>query len=124
MRCAFLRSKPLQLIEERHLLDFFLGIFFDLRFLARDLGFVDFALALVREIGAGAHGEGGSQHARQTGDEDVVLLVIGRAGHAGDDAEDCAQAVVHPVNCVRHPAAAAAMPAFAFQNRIEQALRA
>ena len=47
-----LRGKALKLVEERHLLDFFLGIFFDLGFLARDLSFVDFPFALVREVGA------------------------------------------------------------------------
>ena len=53
-----------------------------------------------------------------------MLLVVGRAGDAGDDAEDRAEAVVHAVNCVRHPAAAAAVPAFAFQDRVEQTFRA
>ena len=51
----FLRRKALKLIKERHLLDFLLGIFFHLLFLARDLGLVDFALAFVREPGAGPH---------------------------------------------------------------------
>ena len=124
MRCDSSGAEALELIKERHLLDFFLGIFFDLGFLARDLGFVNFALALVREIGAGAHRKRGGHHAGETGDENVMLLIIGRAGDAGDDAEDRAEAVVHAVNRVRHPAAAAAMPAFAFQNGVEQTFRA
>ncbi len=53
-----------------------------------------------------------------------MLLVIGRAGYAGDDAEDRAKAVIDSVNRVRHPAAAAAVPAFAFQNGVEQTFRA
>ena len=77
MRCAVLRCKPLQLIEEGHLLDFFLRIFFfDLRFFAGDLGFINFALALVCEVGACTHGKRGSEHSREAGDEDVMLLVV------------------------------------------------
>ena len=53
-----------------------------------------------------------------------MLLVIGRPGDAGDDAEDRAESIVHPVDGVRHPAAAASVPAFAFQDRVEETLRA
>ncbi len=53
-----------------------------------------------------------------------MLLVIGRAGHAGNDAEDRAETVVHAVNRVRHPTAAASVPALAFQDLVEQTLRA
>ena len=51
----FFRSESLELIEERHLLDFLFGIFFDLGFLPRDLRFVNFAFAFRGEISAGAH---------------------------------------------------------------------
>ncbi len=40
----FFCIESLQLVEERHLFDFFLRIFLDLRFLARDFGFVNLAL--------------------------------------------------------------------------------
>src|SRR6266436_5999757 len=46
------RSESLQLIKERHLLDLFLGIFFDLCAFARNLGFVNFGLAFCGEIRA------------------------------------------------------------------------
>ena len=51
----FLRTESLELIKERHLLDFFLGIFFDLGFLARNFGFVDFTFAFHGKIGPGPH---------------------------------------------------------------------
>src|SRR5947207_2737487 len=43
----FFRSESLQLIEERHLLDFFFRILFDLLALARDLTFVHFLFAFL-----------------------------------------------------------------------------
>ena len=53
-----------------------------------------------------------------------MLLIIGRSGHTGDDAEDRAESVVHAVNGVRHPAPAATMPALALQDRVEHTLHA
>src|SRR5438094_563742 len=49
------RSESLQLIKERHLFDFFLGIFFNLCALARDFGFIDFGFTLSGEVCARAH---------------------------------------------------------------------
>ena len=51
----FLRTESLELIKEGHLLDFFLWIFLDLGFLARNLCLVNFRFALDGEIRAGAH---------------------------------------------------------------------
>src|SRR5207237_1046986 len=44
------RRESLQLIEERHLFDFFLGIFFDFRALARNFRFINFRFTFRREI--------------------------------------------------------------------------
>ena len=51
----FYRTESLELIEERHFLDLFLGIFFDLGFFACNLGLVNFGFAFNREISARAH---------------------------------------------------------------------
>ena len=50
-----------------------------------------------------------------------MLLVVRRARHAGNNSEDGAESIVHAVDCVGHPTAAAAVPAFAFQNGVERA---
>ena len=52
-----------------------------------------------------------------------MLLVVRCAGNAGNNAEDGAETVVHAVNCISDPAAAAAMPAFPFQDGIERGAR-
>ena len=78
----FFRSESLQLIEERHLLDFFLRVLLYFRPLARNFGFVNFRFAFCREIGAGAHGQCRSKHSRKARYENVMLLIICRAGHA------------------------------------------
>src|ERR1700747_3238480 len=51
----FFGSESLQLIKERHLLNFFLRIFFDLGALARNFRFIDFRLAFCGKIRACAH---------------------------------------------------------------------
>ena len=76
------RSESLQLIEERHLLDFFLRIFLYLCALARNLRFVNFRLALCGKVSACAHRKRGSEHSRKPGNQNVMLLVVRRAGHA------------------------------------------
>src|SRR5437016_2774200 len=48
-----------------------------------------------------------------------MLLIVGRAGDAGNNSKDRAKSVVHAINSVCHPTAAAAMPALAFQNCVE-----
>ena len=53
-----------------------------------------------------------------------MLRVVRGPGHAGNNSEDRAEAIVHTVNRVRHPTAAASMPAFAFQNCVEGTLGA
>ena len=78
----FFRSEPLQLVEERHLLDFFLRIFLNFCALTRDFRFIDFRFALCREIRARAHRERGSEHSRQAGDQNIMLLIIGCASYA------------------------------------------
>ena len=52
-----------------------------------------------------------------------MLLVVGRSRYAGDNAEDRAESVVHPINRIGHPTAAPSVPPFAFQNGIEQSAR-
>ena len=78
----FFRIESLQLIEERHLLDLFLGVLFNLAFFSRDLRFVNFGFAFCGEIRARAHRKRGSQHASEARDENVMLLIVRRAGHA------------------------------------------
>ena len=71
--------------------------------LAGDFGVVDFALAFGGEVGAGAHGERGGDHAGEAGEKNVLGVARGGAGDTGDDAEDCAQAVVDSVDSVADP---------------------
>ncbi len=73
--------------------------------LAGDFSVVDFALALGGEVGAGAHGEGGGDHAGEAGEENILAVAGGSAGDAGDDAEDGAEAVVDAVDGVADPCA-------------------
>src|ERR1043166_2913717 len=63
----FFRREPLQLIEERHLFNFFLRIFLDLGALTRDFRFVHFPFAFCCEIRACAHRQRGGEHPRETG---------------------------------------------------------
>src|SRR5438105_12586051 len=51
-----------------------------------------------------------------------MLLIARRARNTRDDSKDCAESVVDAVDCIRHPAATASVPAFAFQNCIEKRL--
>src|SRR4051812_24636486 len=53
-----------------------------------------------------------------------MLLIIRRPRYARDDAEDGAQSVIHAVDRIGNPTAAAAMPAFAFEDRVEERARA
>src|SRR5437868_3582817 len=48
-----------------------------------------------------------------------MLLIVRGAGHTGDDSEDGAEPVINAIDSIGHPAAAAPMPAFAFQNGVE-----
>ena len=52
-----------------------------------------------------------------------MLLVVRRARDARNDAEDGAQSVVHAVNRVGDPTAAAPVPALAFQDGVENTAR-
>src|ERR1700731_930938 len=52
-----------------------------------------------------------------------MLLIVGCSGDTGNDAKNGAEPVVDAVNCIGYPAAAAAMPAFPLQNRVESTLR-
>ncbi len=52
-----------------------------------------------------------------------MLLIVRRPGHAGHNSKNGAEPVVHAINRIRHPTAAAAVPAFAFKNRVEQGAR-
>ena len=70
-----------------------------------DFSVVDFALAFGGEIGAGAHGERGGDHAGEAGEEHVFGIAGCGAGDAGDDAEDGAKAVVDAVDGVADPRA-------------------
>src|SRR5882724_1114280 len=118
----FFRAESLQLIEERHLFDFFLGIFFHFRSLPRNFRLINLAFTLRGEIRPSSHGESRSEHARQTRYEYVMLLVIGRARDAGNDSEHRAQSVICAVNRVGYPAATPPMPALAFQNCVKGCL--
>ena len=51
-----------------------------------------------------------------------MLLIISRARDTGHDSKYRAKSVVNAINGVGHPAAATAVPTFAFQNGIEQGL--
>ena len=91
--------------------------------LAGDFGVVDFAFALGGEIGAGAHGERGGDHAGEAGEQNIFAVAGGCAGDAGDDAEDGAEAVVDAVDGVADPGAGllAALVALGqqfFENRL------
>ena len=77
----FFGSESLQLVEERHLLDFLLGIFFNLGAFTRDFGLVHFRFALSGKICARPHRQRGSEHARKAGDQNVMLLIVRRASH-------------------------------------------
>src|SRR5215471_644628 len=49
-----------------------------------------------------------------------MLLVVRRAGDAGNNSEHRAESVVYAVNRVCDPTAAAPVPAFAFENCVER----
>ena len=100
----------------------------DLSALAKNFGFVDLPLCLRRQIGAGSHRERGGQHAGQSGDQHVVLLIggflAGVAGYRRDDTENGAQPVIHTVNGVADPAPGGDVPFFAAQDGIKPAFGA
>src|SRR5258706_1588028 len=122
-RARLLLGEALEHVHQRQLFLLLLGILLDLLALAVELGLVDLALALGRQIGAGAHRERAGEHAGQSGNEHG-LAAAGGAGHAADDAEDGAQAVVGAVNGVADPAAATLVPALTPQHEVQHALRA
>ena len=53
-----------------------------------------------------------------------MLLVVCCARDAGNNSEHGAQSIVDAVNRIRHPTSTPAMPAFAFQDRVEHSARA
>src|SRR5437660_11605647 len=53
-----------------------------------------------------------------------MLLVVCCARDAGNNSEHGAQSIVDAVNRIRHPTSTPAMPAFAFQDRLEHSARA
>src|SRR5205807_6213477 len=55
----------------------------------------------------------------EPGNQHVMLLVIGRARDTGHDSKYSAKSIVNAIDGIGHPAAAAPVPTFAFQNRVE-----
>jgi hypothetical protein len=51
-----------------------------------------------------------------------MLLIVGCARDAGNNSEDGTEPIVHAVDCVGNPTAAASVPAFTFQNGVERGL--
>jgi hypothetical protein len=119
----FFGSESLQLIKKRHLFDFFFRILFHLGALARDFRLVHFRFAFCREIRACAHRQCGSEHARKTGDQNVMLLIVCRTGDARNDSKHCAKPIICAVNCIGDPTAAASVPAFALKDLIQRSAR-
>src|SRR2546430_10386272 len=52
-----------------------------------------------------------------------MLLVVCCTRDAGNNSEHGAQSIVDAVNRIRHPTSTPAMPAFAFQDRVEHSAR-
>src|ERR1043166_910 len=52
-----------------------------------------------------------------------MLLIVRGSGDAGNDPENSAQPVVHPINRICDPAASTTVPALPFQDGIEEAAR-
>src|SRR5438874_9649186 len=52
-----------------------------------------------------------------------MLLIVGCARDTRYDSKHCAESIIHTINCVRHPAASASMPAFTFQDGVEHRTR-
>src|SRR5579885_2129162 len=119
-----LLAKAFQLVHQRKLLALLLRVLLDLAALAGNLRLVDLALALRRQVRAGAHRERAGQHTRQAANQHDLAGRAGRARHAADNAEDRAQAIVRAIDRIAQPAAAAFVPALAAQHHIEHALRA
>ena len=117
-RRRFLGRQAFQLVKELQFEAFFLRIFLNLGALARDLRLIHLTLRLRGEIRAGAHRERAGQRAGQPRREHH-LAAARVARHAGDDAEDGAEAVVDAVDGVADPPVAADVPAFAPQDRVE-----
>ena len=118
----FVGREAFQLIEELELQQFFVRVLFYFRLLPRNFRFVHFAFGFRGEVGAGAHREGARERACEAGGEHH-FTPAGISGHARDDAEDRAEAVVHAVDRVADPAGAANVPAFAAQNGLERRSR-
>ena len=96
----------LELVKERQLFLFLLGMLDDLLTLARDVGRHHLGLGALGEEGAGRHRESRGDGARKARGEHEAGA-SGSAGDAGDDAEDGGESVVCPVDRARDPAAAA-----------------
>src|SRR3984893_12022442 len=52
-----------------------------------------------------------------------MLLIVCCARDAGNNSENGAQSIVDAINRIRHPTSTPAMPAFAFQDRVEHSAR-
>src|SRR5262249_52087434 len=71
-----------------------------------------------------AHRKARGDHSGETGNQNKMLLIVRRAGDAGNDSEHRAESIVYAINRIRNPTAAATMPAFAFENCVERRARA
>ena len=60
----------------------------------------------------------------QTGNQNVMLLIVRGAGDAGNNSKHRAESIVCAVDRIGHPTAAATMPAFALQDLVERGARA
>jgi hypothetical protein len=52
-----------------------------------------------------------------------MLLIVRRAGNAGNDSKNCTKPIVRAVNCVGHPTAATSVPPFALEDLIQRSAR-
>jgi hypothetical protein len=102
------------LVVEREQLARFGAVHFDGLALALHLCHVDFAFALGCQVSARAHGQGGGDHSRETGEQHIMAglrrIAQGCAGDARHNAEDRAQSVVHAVDGVADPRAGLLSP--------------
>ena len=123
MRARFLGRESFELVEQLELEQSLrAGPLRSPRARAATSDSYDLALRLRRQIGAGAHRQRAGERAGQARGEDH-FAAAGVAGHAGDDAEHGAEAVVDAVDRVANPAGAADVPALAAQDRVERRSR-
>src|SRR6266536_180163 len=60
----------------------------------------------------------------QTGNQNVMLLIVCRASYARNNSKYCAQSIICAIDRIGDPTAASAMPAFALQDFVECGTRA